>query len=134
MRYLVDTDVFLHDILHTERAEEAKSFLDEHSEEISTTILNLMEISSVLSRKYKWKKESISKVLDALKVSVEILIPTEYDMLETFNLSKERYHTPVDALMLSISKGKNSTLITFDSGILKEREYGFSVSSPSSIL
>ena len=61
MRYLVDSDVFLHDILHTERAEEARDFLDENSDHISTTILNLMEISSVLSRKYHWKKRDINK-------------------------------------------------------------------------
>ncbi len=133
MRYLVDSDVFLHDILHTERAEEARDFLDENSDHISTTILNLMEISSVLSRKYHWKKREINRIMDLLKSSIEILIPTEYDILGAFELSENLYLTPIDAILLSISKSNGMTLITFDSGIIKEKEHGFSVASPSGI-
>ena len=67
--YLVDSDVFLHALLNTDRGAEAGKFLDEHRE-IYTTIFNLMEISSVLARKYRWKSEEIRTARPSKRISV----------------------------------------------------------------
>lgn len=131
MHYLVDSDVFLHVLLHTDRSEEAREFLDKYSNDIGTTVLNIMEIGSVLSRKYRWRKRDINKVIDVIKKTLTILIPTEYDMLDAMELSLKHYLSPIDALMLVISKNKGLILVTFDGELLKYKEKSFAVQTPS---
>ena len=118
MHFVVDSDVFLHALLHTDRGEEARDFIDKYTKEIATTALNVMEIGSVLSRKYRWDKNNIDDALDMLRKSLVILIPTEYDMIDAMEISLKYYLTPIDALMLTMAKGKNLTLVTFDRELL----------------
>ena len=131
MRFVVDSDVFLHDLLHTDRAEEARYFIDKYGEEIATTALNIMEISSVLSRKYHWKKGEIEDAIKAIKESLVILIPTEYDIIDAMEIAAKYYLTPIDAIMLLISKIKNLTLVTFDNELLSFQSKSFDVKTPS---
>jgi len=90
-----------------------------------------MEIGSVLSRKYRWRKRDINKVIEAVKKTLTILIPTEYDMLDAMELSLKHYLSPVDALMLVMSKNKGLILVTFDGSLLKYKEKSFAVQTPS---
>ncbi len=133
MAFIVDSDVFLHDLLHTDRGVEAKDFMDAYMSVMSTTVLNVMEIGSVLARKYRWKKMDIDSALSAIKRSLSVLVPTEYDMLEAMELSMEHYLTPIDALMLVMSKNKDMTLITFDREILRYDGKIASVKEPGSV-
>ncbi len=133
MRFVVDSDVFLHALLHTDRGEEARDFIDKYTKEIATTTLNVMEIGSVLSRKYRWDKNNIDEALDMLRKSLVILIPTEYDMIDAMEISLKYYLTPIDALMLIMAKGKNLTLVTFDRELLSYGKKGFNIKSPVEI-
>ena len=134
MRFVVDSDVFLHDLLHTGRAEEARDFIDKYGEETATTALNIMEISSVLSRKYRWRKSEIEDALKAIKESLVILIPTEYDIIDAMEIASKYYLTPIDAIMLAITQSKNLTLVTFDNEMLTFKNKGFDVKNPSDVL
>ncbi len=130
MRFVVDSDIFLHALLHTDRGEESRDFIDKYTKEISTTALNLMEIGSVLSRKYRWRKETIDDALEIIRKSLIILIPTEYDMIDAMDISLRYYLTPIDALMLTIAKAQNLTLMTYDRELLGYSQKGFDVKSP----
>ncbi len=103
--------------------------MDGH-EEICTTIFNLGEISSVLSRKYRWKSEEIGTAIEAIEKKLSVLITTEYDVLDAYQLSLKLFLTPIDAVLLSASKNNELTLITFDSWLLSYDSKGFSVKSP----
>lgn len=48
--YLVDSNVFLQVLLKTPEYQDAKEFLDSNKDQVSTTLYNLMEVASVLSR------------------------------------------------------------------------------------
>ena len=133
MRFVVDSDIFLHALLHTDRGEESRDFIDKYTKEISTTALNLMEIGSVLSRKYRWRKETIDDALEIIRKSLIILIPTEYDMIDAMDISLRYYLTPIDALMLTIAKAQNLTLMTYDRELLGYSQKGFDVKSPSEL-
>ena len=87
MRFMVDSDVFLHALLHTDRGEEARDFIDRYTKEIATTALNVMEIGSVLSRKYRWNKGTIDDALEVIRKTLTILIPTEYDIIDAMEIS-----------------------------------------------
>jgi len=133
MRFVVDSDVFLHALLHTDRGEEARDFIDKFTKEIATTALNVMEIGSVLSRKYRWEKDYINNTLEMIRKTLTILIPTEYDIIDAMEISLKYYLTPIDALMLIMAKGKNLTLVTFDRELLNYAKKGFDVKSPLEI-
>ena len=133
MRFVVDSDIFLHALLHTDRGEESRDFIDKYTKEISTTALNVMEIGSVLSRKYRWRKESIDDALEIIRKTLIILIPTEYDTIDALDISLRYYLTPIDALMLTISKAQNLTLVTYDRELLGYSQKGFDVKSPSEL-
>ena len=89
-----------------------------------------MEIGSVLSRKYRWRKETIDDALEIIRKSLIILIPTEYDMIDAMDISLRYYLTPIDALMLTIAKAQNLTLMTYDRELLGYSQKGFDVKSP----
>ena len=116
--YLVDSNVFLHVLLKTPEEKEAKKFLDHNKDEISTTLYNLMEIASVLSRKYKWKKKKIITVLSTMRDSISIHTPDEYDALEAYEITSEILTTPIDTLMITIAKRKGLTLVSYDSELI----------------
>ena len=116
--YLVDSNVFPHVLLHTPESEVSRSFLDEHNENISTMIYNLMEIASVLSRKHNWKKQQIHEIVSLLKDTISIHVPDEYDSLVAYELSLKHFITPIDALLISIAKKRDDVLVTYDKELL----------------
>ena len=128
--YIVDSNVFLHVLLHTQEGEASRSFLDENNGNISTTIFNLMEIVSVLSRKYRWKKQQIHKIATLLKDSISVYVPDEYDSLASYELSLKHFITPIDALLLSIARKKGDVLVTYDREIIACNHEGVKVIVP----
>ena len=128
--YLVDSNVFLHVALHTSEAEHSKRFLDKNKGEISTTLYNLMEIGSVLSRKYHWKRTEITNILSFLKKSVSIYVPDEYDAMNSYELAIEHFLTPIDALLISIADREELTFITYDKELLSLNKSDCKIISP----
>jgi len=117
--YLVDSNVFLNVILHTEKYEISRKFLNKNTRNITTTLVNLMEIFTVLTRKYKWSKEEAIDIVETLKKECEILIPNEYDFIDAYEIQQQYLLTINDALIAAIAKRENLTLITFDKELLQ---------------
>lgn len=128
--YLVDSNVFLHVLLKTSEEKEAKKFLDRNKDQISTTLYNLMEVASVLSRKYKWKKKKITTVLSTMRNSISIHTPDEYDALEAYGITSEIFTTPIDTLMITVAKRKKLTLVTYDSELISLNKKYCKIVSP----
>ena len=79
--YLVDSNVFLNVLLYSDKFDDAREFLNKNSGEIETTMVNLMEIFSILTRKYKWTKDNALKAVRLIESDCRILIPNEYDFI-----------------------------------------------------
>ena len=120
--YLVDSNVFLNVLLYGEKFEDAKKFLNENSGQIETTLVNLMEIFSILTRKYKWKREDAINAIELIEEYCRILIPNEYDFMQAYQIQKKYILTSNDALILSIANKENAILITYDKELLKYDE------------
>lgn len=116
---LVDSDVVLNAILETEKQDICVEFLDQKENEINSTILNIMEISSVLSRKYQWEGEDIREVINTVEKGMDVLIPSESEILEGYELVFYNFYSPVDAILLTLSKNQDQVLITYDKELLK---------------
>ena len=128
--YLVDSNVFLQVLLKTSEEKVAKKFLDRNKDQISTTLYNLMEVASVLSRKYKWKKKKITTVLSTMRDSISIHTPDEYDALEAYEITSDIFTTPIDTLMITIAKRKKLTLVTYDSELISLNKKYCKIVSP----
>lgn len=126
--------MFLHVLLKTNENEIAERFLDTNKNKISTTIYNLMEIASVLSRKYKWKKKRIHSVLNTMNDSIPVHTPDEYDALEAFEITSDLLTTPIDTLMVVIALRNKLSLITYDSELLSLNGKYCEVISPKTII
>ena len=116
--FLVDTNVFLSVLLKAPEWKKVESFLNNNKGNTSTSILNLMEIVSVLSRKYQWKREDILDILATIKENSTIYSPDEYDSLDAYNMVLTHFIMPMDAQILSLAKRKALTIITYDHELL----------------
>ncbi len=117
--YLVDSNVFLNVLIYGDRFNDAREFLNKNSGEIETTMVNLMEIFSILTRKYKWTKDNAIKAIRVIEGDCRILIPNEYDFIRAYELQKKYVLTANDALILSMARKENAVLITYDRELLK---------------
>ncbi len=133
-KFLVDSDVFLNSVLQTERQEVCVKFLDDQEATTCTTILNVMEVSSVLSRKYGWKKNDIHDVVDTIERGMDVIIPSEAETLEGYELVMSDFFSTVDSILLSISKNQDLELVTLDGGLLRRGSELTKVSSPKSLI
>lgn len=106
-------------ILYTEKYDVSRKFLNTNTGNIATTLVNLMEIFTVLTRKYKWSKEDAIDIVETLKKECEILIPNEYDFIDAYEIQQQFMLTINDALIVAIAKRENLTLITFDKELLQ---------------
>lgn len=132
--FLVDSDVFLNSVLQTEEQEVCVKFLDGKEGTTCTTILNVMEISSVLSRKYGWEKKEIHDVVDTIEKGMDVMIPSEGETLEGYELVMSDFFSPVDSILLSVSKNQDLELVTFDGGLLRRGSEITEVSSPERLI
>ncbi|MFP4185702.1 MAG: type II toxin-antitoxin system VapC family toxin [Thermoplasmata archaeon] len=133
-KFLVDSDVFVNSVLKTEKQEVCVKFLDGKEAPICTTILNLMELSSVLSRKYDWNKSEIHEVVDTIEKGMDVVIPSEAEILEGYELVMKDFFTTVDAILLSISKNQNLRLVTFDGELMTRGSEVTEVISPVKLI
>jgi len=129
-KFLVDSDVLLNAVLEGERQEASVEFLDQHEEYICTTILNIMEISSVLSRKYRWKGKDIRDVVSTIERGTDVLIPSETEIIEAYELVYHHFFSAIDAILLTLSKGQDQILITFDLELLNRGSKHTKVNKP----
>ncbi len=129
-KFLVDSDVLLNAVLKGKKQETCVEFLNQHEEGISTTILNIMEISSVLSRKYSWKGKDIREVVSTIERGTDVLIPSETEIIEAYELVFYHFFSTIDAILLTLSKGQNQILITYDSGLLSRGSKHTKVNKP----
>lgn len=133
-KYLVDSDVVLNAILETEKQDICVDFLDQKEDEINTTILNIMEISSVLSRKYQWGGEDIRKVIRTMEKGMNVLIPSESEILEGYELVFYNFYSPIDAILLTLSNSQDQVLITYDKELLKRGGSHTDVKRPDDLI
>ncbi len=83
MKLFIDTNIFISAIFgEEERSEIAKEVLNLEVDKY-TSLLNLMEIRSVLSKKKQISKKEIEKVIDDIIHGTEIVIPDSSSFIQS---------------------------------------------------
>lgn len=115
MNVLLDTNILVAAVTHdTERSDAAISLLNE-VDDTYVSVLNLMELRSVLSKKKQFDRERIEQRITA---RTTVTVPDASDMMAANQLQTETYLYPMDALVLVAAEAVDATLVTFDAELL----------------
>ena len=119
MKVFVDTNVFIASITDEPgRGDVATELLNE-SHEFCTSILNLMEIRSVLTKKKRVEQERVEEVLTDIYGRVDIYAPEISDQISANSLQKDTLLYTLDCVLLALAEDIDATLVTFDGELLE---------------
>jgi predicted nucleic acid-binding protein len=121
MRCFADTNVIVAVVTEDDdRADDAIAVLNDH--EMHTSVLNLMELRSVLAKKKKqFNREHVERIEDRIVGRATVTFPDASDIVAANRLQRETYLYPMDALILAAADAADATLLSFDAEL---REHG----------
>lgn len=119
MKVFVDTNVFIASITDEPgRGDVATELLNENHD-FCTSILNLMEIRSVLTKKKRVEQERVEEVLADIYGSVDIYAPEISDQISAYSLQQDTLLYTLDCVLLALAEDIDATLVTFDGELLE---------------
>jgi predicted nucleic acid-binding protein len=119
MRVLVDTNVLVASLTdEPSRGAVATDFLNgEH--EYCTSLLNLMELRSVMTKKKRSEQERVEEVLDDLFDEIDVYAPEISDQIAAYSSQRDNLLYTTDCLLLALAEDIDATLVTFDAELLE---------------
>ncbi|MBP1987444.1 type II toxin-antitoxin system VapC family toxin [Halolamina salifodinae] len=119
MKLFIDTNVFIASITDEPgRGEIATDLLNEDYE-FCTSILNLMEIRSVLTKKKRVEQEQVEELLADIYGRVDIYAPEISDQISAYGLQQDTLLYTLDCILLALAEDVDATLVTFDGELLE---------------
>ncbi|WP_135829917.1 type II toxin-antitoxin system VapC family toxin [Halorussus halobius] len=117
-RLFLDTNVFV--AILDEEAEQATTArrLLNADYEFYTSLLNLLELRTVLVKHKQWEPERVEEIIDGVSERVEVFVHETSDVLATNQLQQETLLYPMDCLILAAAEDADAELVTFDSEVL----------------
>ncbi|PSQ59315.1 MAG: VapC toxin family PIN domain ribonuclease [Halobacteriales archaeon SW_9_67_25] len=88
------------------------------SHEFCTSILNLMEIRSVLTKKKRVEQERVEEVLTDIYGNVEIYAPEISDQIAAYSLQQDTLLYTLDCVLFALAEDIDASLVTFDGELL----------------
>lgn len=121
MNLFLDTNVLVAAVTHdTERSDIAVQILNA-TDEIYTSVLNLMELRSVLAKKKRFERQRVEQIEQRIASRTTITFPDASDIIDANRLQDETLLYPMDALVLSAAEAAEATLVSFDAEL---RDHG----------
>lgn len=118
MKVFVDTNVFIASLTDEPgRGEIATQLLNE-DHEFCTSILNLMEIRSVMTKKKRVEQDRVEAVLSDIYSSVDIYAPEISDQIAAYELQRDDLLYTMDCVLLALANDVDATMVTFDGELL----------------
>lgn len=118
MAVFFDTNLFVAVVTDDhDRSDEAVKLLNEVDEGY-TSILNVMELRSVLAKKKAFDKRHIEAIEDKLVKRTTIIFPDASDIVVANKLQLQTWLYPMDALILAAAQSTDCPLVTFDNELL----------------
>ena len=114
MKVFVDSNIFIAVLTEEDgRFGEARNLLNsEH--DLVTSMVNLMEIRSVLSKKKNYERDKIEEAQQEIINSTDIIIPDSSDFIEANNVQKNTLAYPMDGIIMAIAANADAELASFD--------------------
>ncbi|WP_137289905.1 type II toxin-antitoxin system VapC family toxin [Natronorubrum halophilum] len=97
----------------TDRSDTAVRVLND-SDETYTSVLNLMELRTVLTKKKKFERERAEQIEQRVSSRTTVTFPDASDMVNANQLQDETLLYPMDTIVLAASNAVDATLVSFD--------------------
>ncbi|OLZ40088.1 twitching motility protein PilT [Natrinema saccharevitans] len=121
MKLFLDTNVIVAAVTKdTDRSETAVQALNE-LDETYTSILNLVELRTVLTKKKAFERDRVEQIEQRIRSRATVTFPDASDIVAANQLQNETLLYPMDALTLAAADAVDATLVSFDAEL---REYG----------
>lgn len=121
MKLFLDTNVIVAAVTKdTERSDTAVRALNEF-DETYTSVLNLMELRTVLTKKKKIERDRVDQIEQRISSRATVTFPDASDMVAANQLQEETLLYPMDAIVLAAANAIDATLVSFDGEL---REHG----------
>lgn len=117
MRVFIDTNVFISVIEGSEGSGVGRKILNKEWE-ICTSVLNLMEIRTVLVKKKHEPQEKVESIIEWLKDQLDTVFERLPELYHIEGTQKDTLLYPLDCIFHHISDDKGMPLVTFDSELL----------------
>jgi len=118
MTLLLDTNVLVAAVTRdTEHSDIAVELLNE-TDETYVSLLNLMELRTVLSKKKGFERDRIDRIESRITSRTTVLFPDASEMMAANRLQSETLLYPLDALVLAIAEANDATLASFDAELV----------------
>ena len=119
MRVLLDTNVLVAAVTRdTDRSGEAIELLDQVDDPL-VSVLSLMELRSVLSKKKRFERDRIDAIENRVTSRMTVTFPDASDMMAANRLQSETLLYPMDEMILSGADAADATLVSFDSELVE---------------
>jgi predicted nucleic acid-binding protein len=120
MKLLLDTNILVAAVTRdTDRSEIAVELLNE-TDEVYVSVLSLMELRSVLSKKKQFERNRIEQIENRITSRTTITFPDASDMMAANQRQSELLLYPMDALILTAAEAIEATLVSFDSELVEQ--------------
>ena len=118
MKILLDTNVLVAAVTRdTDRSDEAIELLDQVDDPL-VSVLSLMELRSVLSKKKRFERDRIDDIEDRITSRMTVTFPDASDMMAANRLQSNTLLYPMDAMILSAADAADAALVSFDSELV----------------
>jgi predicted nucleic acid-binding protein len=118
MKVLVDTNVFVASLTDEPARGDVATELLNQDHDFCTSILNLMEIRSVMTKKKRIEQNRVEDVLTDIYAQVDIYAPEISDQISAYSLQQDTLLYTLDCVLLALSDDLDATLATFDGELL----------------
>jgi predicted nucleic acid-binding protein len=118
MTLFLDTNVLVAAVTQdTDRSELAIKALN-HADDPYTSVLNLMELRSVLAKKKTMERDRIEQIEQRITSRTTVTFLDASDVMAANRRQSEDLLYPMDALILAAAESVDATLISFDKELL----------------
>jgi len=118
MKAFVDTNVFVASLTDEPgRGDVATEFLN-RDYDFCTSVLNLMEIRSVMTKKKRVEQDRVEAVLDDIADNVDVYAPEISDQIAAYQRQRDSLLYTMDCVLLALATDVEATFVTYDSELL----------------
>ncbi|NIC00597.1 type II toxin-antitoxin system VapC family toxin [Halobacterium sp. R2-5] len=118
MKVLVDTNVFVASLTDEPARGDIATELLNQDHDFCTSILNLMELRSVMTKKKRVEQDRVEDVLADIYAQVDIYAPEISDQISAYSLQQDTLLYTLDCVLLALADDLDATLATFDGELL----------------
>lgn len=118
MKPFVDTNVFVASLTEEPGRGEVATELLNQDYDFCTSILNLMEIRSVVTKKKRVEQDRVEEVLKDIQIRVDVFAPEISDQIAAYDDQRETLLYTMDCVLLALADDVDATLVTFDGELL----------------